>query len=144
MQSPRAPWLLATLLAASCSSDNANVPPLLKGATAGGGNGNLCELASNPNATGYALSPELNARLSRQFPIGSLASNLQAELEQQGFEIAPSPCHGSLGTMRGTVSIPDAIRLDSFPYQMDAEVYWSVDPRGRITWTAGKVSYTGI
>jgi hypothetical protein len=144
VQGLRALWLIAALLAASCSSDYANVPPLLKGATSGGGNGDLCELASNPRAIGYATSPELSARLSKQFPIGSPASNLQAELERQGFKLAPPPCSENPSVRRATARISDAIRLDSFPYQMDADVYWSVDSRGRVTWTAGRVSFTGI
>ena len=144
MQGLRAPWFIAALLAASCSSDYANLPPLLKGATAGGGNGDLCELASVPNASGYATSPELGARLSKQFPIGSPASHLQAELERQGFKLAPAPCGGNLSVKRATGTFPDAIRLESFQYQMDADVYWSADSTGRITWTAGHVSFMGL
>jgi hypothetical protein len=69
---------------------------------------------------------------------------LQAELERQGFKLAPTPCPGQPNIKRATISIPDVIRLNAFPYRMDAAVYWAIDANGRITWVSGIVSFMGI
>ena len=55
-------------------------PPLLKDVSAGGGWWGACPPATPEEASmqagGLALSPELNKRLARLFPVGSLEGNL--------------------------------------------------------------------
>lgn len=118
------------------------LPPLLRGATAGGGWLGACpatpdearERARSP----LAISPELDARLRQRFPPGSDEDRLVAELRHEGFG-EPSVCQDA------------SVRFARFQqrgggmlwFPMWAAAYWKVDDAGRIVWTRGFVAFTG-
>ena len=132
------------MLLAGCVSGCAlELPPLLQDATAAGGNGDFCDLADAPNSQGYSVSPELSQRLSAQFPVGTPELRLTQEIERQGFTVAPAPCPNNHAVRRAVIHVEDDRRYVEFNYDVDAEVYWTVDGERKITWVVGGVQFTG-
>lgn len=121
-------------------------PPLLQNVSAAGGwwNGG-CPPRNATEAQLFeqsreALSPELMERLTRQFPVGSDASQLEHNLNEQGFTFR-LPCDGH-----------SAIHLGEFrqrgggfygPYPIFAQIAWEQNNAGEIMWIKGTVAFTG-
>ena len=87
-----------------------------------------------------AVSPDLSDRLNRQFPPGTPASALKAELSTDGFE-PPSACEAD-PTIMGTAFFRKGSGL--FAYDVSASVYWKADADGKIIWTRGFIFYAGL
>ena len=81
-----------------------------------------------------SMRTELDRRLKASFPIGSAASQLEGELERQGFVPLDSPAaigRPSSGRIEG-----EAVRMrpeDRFPCGQAAYVFWRTDSDGRLT-----------
>jgi hypothetical protein len=134
--------LIVAVVASACSAvAPPSLPPLLRGATAKGGNGDLCELAKNPDAPGYAVSPELSKHLEGLFPPGTPEVVLITELRKQGFELTRANCPGNPAVRRAVIRIPDD---RPFGYELFSDVYWTTDEHGRVNWTTGGVQFTGL
>lgn len=121
------------------------LPSLLQNVSAGGGWWGACppqteEEARLREGRPIAISPELNERLARQFPAGTMESVLTDALSSQSFSLL-LPCKGD-----------NSIRVAGFQQQgggllsppITAEVYWKVDQSGAIVWTKGFVRYTDL
>ncbi|MGB6536807.1 MAG: hypothetical protein WBF58_12690 [Xanthobacteraceae bacterium] len=115
------------------------LPPMLRGVTAGG-QGDPCHpnqfwenLPANSPSRPHG-SPELNDRLSHEFPPGTPESKLVHALDRLGFEALP-PCENN-------TSIHSAFFRRKFPLEIWARVYWKVDVNDAIVWTRGDVAYT--
>jgi hypothetical protein len=117
------------------------LPPLLRGATAGGGWWGACPLPKELSGTTVnstlALSPELNQRLQQEFPPGSREDALVSSLVRQQFQIQ-SPCRDD-----------NSIRVARFQqhgglYPMTADVYWKTDQDNNVIWTKGFIQFTGL
>jgi hypothetical protein len=121
-------------------------PPILSGASAGGG----WSLAGCPPANNTerslmrggpeALSPQLDERLNARFPAGASGAGLESFLRSQGFV--------TLGFCANDSSIERMQFRQTGggfygPYPAFALVAWKVDDRGRVTWIKGYVAYTG-
>ena len=138
------------LLAGGCgtgeSEANPPIPSLLQGVTAGGGWGSACPPRDEQErkmievSRGLALSPELDKRLKERFPPGTQAGSLEKELSNEGFRTA-----GVCETDR-TISRATFFRNGRglLPYSTSATVYWKVDEKNSILWTAGMVTYSGL
>lgn len=145
---PPLAFIFAGLLAVSGCREplTPSTPPLLEKVTAAGGwwNGG-CPPKDKLEADRWkpseeALSPELMARLSGQFPVGSPASRLEQNLKQQGF-IVRRPCN-EIPTIRVGEFRQSGGGLDG-PYPIWAQVAWKQDATGKIMWTKGTVAFTG-
>jgi hypothetical protein len=79
-------------------------------------------------------------RLARQYPIGSDASRLKRNLEEQGFSLSV-PCKGLSAIHRGEFRQRGGGIYG--PYPIFAQIAWQQDEAGRIMWTKGTVSFTG-
>lgn len=81
-------------------------------------------------------SPEIVARLNRDFPKGSSSDNLKAALLKMGFKSIQ--CPGNLAArfdQKGGNGIT-AMRASAI-------VIWKADSSGRIIWATGDIGYTG-
>ena len=135
--------LLAGVLMLQGCGGGQSLPPLLRDATAGGGTNLLCD----PLASGGAgstpetapRSPEIQARLDRDFPPGSPEAALIAELKNQGFEIRRCQTDAAIGIAEfyrkgdGAASATLAA----------GRIMWRKDPKGQLEWTNGNIAYTG-
>jgi hypothetical protein len=122
------------------------VPPILRGVTARGGWWGACPPMSDSEAESrrimreLAISLEFDSRLASAFPPGSPQTALIDSLVGQGFVLS------------GECKADSTIRIASFhangrgfiAYATNAQAYWQVDTDGRIVWTKGFVSYTGL
>ena len=136
-------FILTALSLASCAI-GPPLPPLLAHASAGGGSTDVCPQANviegPPQGVALALSPQLNARLLRQFPPGTDSREIVSTLLVQRFSLA------------GVCNTDDTIHIAIFNqnssirlmWATHAVVYWKVDVRGRIVWTKGFVEYAGL
>lgn len=108
------------------------LPPLVEGATSNQGVLYDCEQdvvpESNPE---FAQSPEIDQRLSKNFPPGTQSERLRVSLVRQGFEL-----HGRCSSDR-------SISWARFRRGGDrvARVYWREDKNGRLIWTFGAVEF---
>jgi hypothetical protein len=130
-------------VSSACSSPSPPLPPLLQNATTTGGVIDLCEPKTfKPGSEGttpdtVSHSPEIVARLNRDFPAGSSSDYLKTALLQMGFSMIP--CPGSL-----------AARFDQTggngitSMRASAVIIWKADAEGRILWTTGDIGYTGL
>lgn len=88
-----------------------------------------------------ALSPELTERLAHQFPTGSDAGQLERSLLSQGFRVIRAPCPTApaihLAEFRQTGG-------GFFAYPIFAQVAWEQNDAGRLVWTKGSVTFTGL
>jgi hypothetical protein len=124
---------LLVLLLASCGGQS-SLPPLIRGATSGGGTDTLCEQAgpgSTPETAAH--SPEIAERLAQAFPRGSPVAGLRQSLVRQGFELQ-GPCSPD-----GSVSWAQFRRNGN---EVVANIYWREAADGRIMWTTGNVYFT--
>jgi len=115
------------------------LPPLLEGATAGGGWGGTCpdpETDALWRNQPLALSPELDQRLRDAFPAGSSERDLLQTLAAQGFELHP-PCESDPTVRFAT------FRQEGGLYPLGANVVWQVDSTQTLVWTRGFVWFTG-
>jgi hypothetical protein len=132
------------LVVVACGSEpSPPLPPLLEGASNTGGSNSLCEPdggeGSTPETASY--SPEIVARLKRDFPVGTPAVKLRDALEKQGFEIRDG-CSPDK-------SVSVAIFRQSGGNGITAmaafgSVYWKQDKAGRLVWTTGDIAFTGL
>lgn len=127
----------AVLLLSSC---NYELPPLLKGASSAGGWEGGCPRPPEYADLPLALSPELNARLTNQFPKGSPETGLVAELRRNGFTMS-APCAEDSTIHKATFTEPQHWYGVFFP--TSASVYWRIDPGKNLVWTMGFVDHTG-
>lgn len=133
--------LAPSLVLAGCSASPAT-PPLLEGVTSQGGwwsNGCPEKEGAQPR-TSEALSPELTARLRREFPSGTPAATLEMSLRRQGF--------GQIRECDGEPSVRTATFRERGGglfqlYSTFAVVAWKQDETGKILWTKGHVDFTG-
>lgn len=137
---------LASVPLTGCAEDvSPPTPPLLTDVTARGGwwNGG-CPARNANEARLYdpsqeALSPELTARLQRQFPVGSNARQLERALRGQGF--GPGETCANAPAVRNTQFRQSGGGFFG-PYPIYASVAWE-ERNGRIVWTKGSVAFTG-
>jgi hypothetical protein len=131
---------LSTVLALTKKPEPA-LPPLLRDVSAAGGTSSAClPERRGKNGLPFALSPELNQRLSHEFPPGSPADRLKKALLQQGFQMLPA-CENDRSIH---VAIFDQHGAGFFgPYPIHAVIYWKVDRANGVAWTKGFVDYTG-
>ncbi len=119
-------------------SSSTALPPLLRNASSPGGYSDGCPRAKWAYADTSAASPEINERLSRDFPPGSPASMLSAELIKEGFTIDP-PCSDDT-----TIKIASYTQKHYFLYQAYGTIYWKVDSAGNIVWSEGFIELDGF
>jgi hypothetical protein len=119
------------------------LPPLLQGATSGGGGNYLC----NGDPTGRrhgpeetAHSPEIVARLQKAFPTGSSTAKLIESLKEQGFAFH-GPCSSDNVAY---ASFSQAGGNGITAMAASAEVYWKDDGKGHLVWTTGNISFLGL
>lgn len=129
-------------MATACFSPSPPLPPLLQNATTTGGTTDLCEPVSLPRGSAgttpetVSHSPEIVARLNRDYPPGSSSDRLQTALIKMGFRMIS--CQGS-----------HAARFDQTggngitSMRASALIIWRADTEGRIVWTTGDIGYTG-
>ena len=91
--------------------------------------------ANLPNVpTGWeSMKVEFDRRLKASFPIGSAASQLEGELERQGFVRLDSPAVKGRPLAVGTKG--EVVRMrpeDRFPCDQAAYVFWRTDNDGRL------------
>lgn len=136
---------LASVLLTGCVEDvSPPTPPLLSGVTAGGGwweggcPARNADEARLRDPAQEALSPELTARLQSQFPVGSDARQLERALRNQGF--GPVEACANEPAVRSTQFRQSR---DGFPSGVFAHVAWE-ERNGRVMWTKGHVSFTGL
>jgi hypothetical protein len=136
------------VLVGGCATLNPQTPPLLRGVTTGhggwasGGCPPTANFEYNLERIGQeASSPELAKRLSDKFPAGTSSKALIAYLSSQGFaSIAACQNDGSIFRMSFNQSGGSPLG----PFPMLAVVAWKEDGQGRIVWTKGQVSFTGL
>ncbi len=128
----------------ACTPLSPPTPPLLRDATAGGGwssGGCPPHLGDEAMAAGpEARSPEVEDRLSHQFPPGTPATALVASLVDQGFR-PEAPCDNDPSIRRALFDQRGGTFLGPAPAW--ARVAWKVDDQGRVVWTKADVAYTG-
>lgn len=129
------PMSLILMAALGCLAGcQERLPPLVRGATARGGEGYDCEMDVAPSSDPrFDFSPEIVERLRRSFPPGSQSAQLRSSLARQGFKLE-GPCSPDR-----SISFAQ-FRLNK--NEVVADVYWREDTSGRIIWTFGEVSYT--
>jgi hypothetical protein len=117
-------------------------PPLLDNAHAG--DQFVCpprsaadEIIARPPQMG---SPEVEARLARQFPAGTDEKRLITMLRAQGF--APTQECDNDPTIHGATFQQGGGGFWG-PYPVYADIAWKVDDAGKIVWTKANVAYTG-
>jgi hypothetical protein len=86
-----------------------------------------------------AHSPEIVAKLRKQFPAGSSAAALESALLTQGFkmEICNMP-----NVKRATFSQTGGNGITSM--SAFANVTWKTNASGQIVWTTGNISFLGL
>jgi hypothetical protein len=138
-------WGAALVSFAACAGPQPPLPPLLQNVTAGSGWWGACppetaEEARLRDLSPLALSPELDERVARSFPIGSSEMVLVDTLRAQGFELRPS-CKGDQSIHAAEFEQhPHGL----LPYPLTAKVFWKVDSAGNIEWTKAFVRYSGL
>ena len=147
----RAKFLWASVvcsLVTSCGdTPSPPLPPLLKGATGGGGGDFLCNPLPNDmrgkmsgeTPETVAQSPEIVARLRKSFPTGSPASALESTLVNQGFKL--EAC-SSQNVKRATFSQTGGNGITAM--SAFASVTWKTDATGQIVWTTGNIGFRGL
>jgi hypothetical protein len=137
--------LAGALVASGCGSPSPPLPPLLEGATAGGGANFLCapgfaDLGEGTTIETVGYSPEIAARLRRDFPPGSPSGALIAALREQGFSLHRCATDPSIGHARFSQSGGNGITA------MDAvaDIYWKADDEGRLVRTTGNIAFRGL
>jgi hypothetical protein len=130
--------LSAALAGCAGAAPTPPIPPLLQGATAGSGTGGCPAYLARYPRSPCAHSPEVEARLSRDFPAGSPGGALEAELRRQSFLPAP-PCEDdpSIHQMYFQQAADHCFCETTW-----ANVQWKTDAAGRIVWTRANVEYT--
>jgi hypothetical protein len=102
----------------------------------------ICGQQREGSFSEIALSPDLEERLSTQFPEGTGESSLTAALASQGFQPPTAACPSD-----------STIRVSLFPPQTGggllrgskaARVFWKADALGRVLWTHGSVYHDGL
>jgi hypothetical protein len=87
-----------------------------------------------------AGATEFDERLSTMFPRGSDSSQLGEALRKMNFMIE--------GTCETDASIKfarfDQAGLGNYLFPLTAIVYWKVDSQGKVVWTKGSISFTGL
>jgi hypothetical protein len=126
-----------TLIAVNLSGCGGTLPLLLVGASAAGGYLGGCAQPNGAHSP-LALSPRFNQRLAKQFPPGSPASKLEAELLAEGFELG--------GACPEDQTILTAHYLQKYYglEQASAVVFWKTDASGDIVRTEGFLSFNGL
>lgn len=139
--------LLMTLAATGCAQPTASKPRLLQDVTAGSGYASACPPDSATDKKTLeiwkgqlAISPEFDQRLRNEFPPGTDSNTLINSLTAQGFVLA------------GVCKNEPTIQIATFyqkgqgflPYDTFAQVFWKTNEQGRIIWTKGLVSYSGL
>ena len=136
-------FLAAAFALSACGKPNPPLPPLLQDATTTGGTTDLCGGGQGQGSTPETAShsPEMVHRLRHDFPAGTAAAGLREALSRQDFTVHPacSPDksiswaefrqHGGNGITA----------MSAF-----GTVYWKEDPAGRLVWTTGDISFTGL
>lgn len=89
-----------------------------------------------------ALSPELEERLSVQFPEGTEETSLTSALASQSFQPPTGACPDD-STIRVSL-FPPQTRGGLLRGSKAAQVFWKVDAHGRIVWTHGTVYHEGL
>lgn len=115
-------------------------PPLLEGATAQNHGGRELGCPPPDPFGTRSHSPEVEQRLAKGFPPGTLEDRLVAALRQQGFRIE-GPCETDASVRRAIFTQSGGGFYG--PYPAMSEVTWKVDGAGRIVWAGGWVAYTG-
>ena len=122
---------VATVCLCGCQK---GLPPLVQGASSGGGIGYDCRQGLEPaSQPGLAQSPEIVERLRQQFPPGSPSDALRSSLLRQGFSME-GPCSPDR-----TISWAQFRRNGN---EVVANVYWREGPDRRLVWSFGEVYYT--
>jgi len=142
--------LIVILILAACdltARPEPPLPPLLVNVTAGGGWWGACPPKTKTEEDmirswkgQLALSPELNERLTKEFPPGTDESQLIGLLTKQGFEMQPS-CSNDQSIHRASFTQHGG---SGFAYRMLADIFWKVDERNAIVWTKGFVMNNGL
>jgi hypothetical protein len=89
-----------------------------------------------------SVSPELEGRLSAQFPVGTVETALTAALASQGFQSPTGACPDD-STIRVSL-FPPQTGGGLFRISTAAAVLWKVDATGRIMWTHGTAYHEGL
>jgi len=117
------------------------LPPPLRGTTTPGGRGDACPHQDDHEV--LALSPELNQRLSDEFPPGSREDRLIATLTEQGFTIDSG--RGDDVACKNDKSIRGAgFYRVLWIGTKSADVYWKTDRHGILLWTKGFIRNGGV
>ena len=145
------PFAIATALLVGCGQGAALEPPTPAflenpGRNDGGWWDAGCpprtEAEAGRDPAEEALSPDLIARLTRQFPRESDARRLEEMLLANGFHLQATPCSNApsirLAEFRQTGGSPFG------PNPAFAQIAWDQDAAGRILWIKALVSYTGL
>jgi hypothetical protein len=132
------------LLAAGCSP-SPQLPPLLQDASTTGGSNFLCHPADTRGGQGttpgtVSHSPQIVARLHRDFPVGSPSDKLVSTLRQQGFTLHRCEVDNAIGY--ALFSQKEGFAIMSYP--ASASIYWKADTQGRLIWTTGDIGYRGL
>jgi hypothetical protein len=145
MRSPLA-WaaLLSTAAAlAACAEPlRPATPPLLLNATASSGWAGGCPPHANELAFAKpeAHALQVEARLARDFPVGTPEQALVAALTRQGFK--PDAACDNDPTIHRAMFYQTGGGFFG-PYPAMANIAWKVDSEGRIVWTKANLMYTG-
>ena len=115
------------------------LPPLLQNVSAGGGNFSACPPVASETLP-IAISPELDQRLSQQFPPGFDDASLVQTLTAQGFKLS-GHCEADPTVQRASFFQKG---VGCLAYDTIAEVFCKKDDRDRIVWTKGLVRYSGL
>jgi hypothetical protein len=138
-------FFIGMLLVAGCEAPSPPLPPLLVGASSTGGPNYLSEpYAPPPDTRGAttetaAHSPEIVARLGREYPQGTAADKLRSSLLHQGFEIQRCPWNPSLYFARFDQTGGNGITSMA----ASAIVIWKIDDAARIVWATGDIGFRG-
>jgi hypothetical protein len=133
-------WVL--VLAGCQSPTEPPRPAILRGLTASGGLGEACPAQPGDRFGGLrmSMSPELDARIREQFPLGTEAVRLIDFLTAQGFKLA-----GECPTDPTIQRAEYFLRSEGFlRFASSAAVYWKTDDQNRIVWTRGFFSVYGL
>ena len=132
---------IGTLEVLDLMNPSPSIPPLLRNVRAAGGNWGACPHPP-PRMNTEALSPELNERLSKEFPPGTNQDYLVETLTSQGFIITDN-CKDDNSIHRAVLSLYKIGISEKFPI-VSAEIGWKADQDHRIVWTKGYVSWPSI
>jgi hypothetical protein len=122
-------------------SPHPSLPPLLRGSRVSTHRVEICGKQRGGPFSEILLSPQLEERLSAQFPEGTEEGALTAALASHGFQPPTGACPED-STIR--VSLFSQTGGGLLRISTAAHVFWKVDAVGRIVWTHGTVYHEGL